>query len=52
MSRICAPVRDDAIRELGQRSTVVDVFRGIMEVRRETCSAPAAPCGDTGSWDC
>ncbi|KAF0310814.1 T-complex protein 11-like protein 1 [Amphibalanus amphitrite] len=31
MSRICAPVRDDAIRELGQRATVVDVFRGIME---------------------
>ncbi|XP_037087619.1 LOW QUALITY PROTEIN: T-complex protein 11-like protein 1 [Pollicipes pollicipes] len=31
MSRICAPVRDDKIRELGRLAGVVDVFRGIME---------------------
>lgn len=31
MSRICAPVRDATIRELGQRSSVVHIFSGIME---------------------
>ena len=48
MSRICAPVRDVTIRELGQRSAVVDVFRGIMEVRRPADSVCGAVAGYHG----
>ncbi|XP_043483157.1 T-complex protein 11-like protein 1 isoform X1 [Leptopilina heterotoma] len=32
MSKICAPVRDDRIKELRQCTDVVETFRGIMEV--------------------
>lgn len=32
MSKICAPVRDDRIKELGECTNVIETFRGIMEV--------------------
>lgn len=32
MARLCAPVRDDRIRELTQTTDVVELFRGIMEL--------------------
>jgi len=32
MGKLCAPVRDEKIRELTQTQGVVPVFRGIMEV--------------------
>ncbi|XP_015433465.1 PREDICTED: T-complex protein 11-like protein 1 [Dufourea novaeangliae] len=32
MSKVCAPVRDSMIRELGQKTDVIEVFRGIMEI--------------------
>lgn len=32
MSKVCAPVRDEKIRELGQKTDVIEVFKGIMEV--------------------
>lgn len=32
MSKVCAPVRDDRIKELRQCTDVVETFRGIMEV--------------------
>ena len=31
MSRLCAPVRDETIRNLMRETEVVDVFRGVME---------------------
>ncbi|XP_043516753.1 T-complex protein 11-like protein 1 isoform X2 [Frieseomelitta varia] len=32
MSKICAPVRDEKIRELSQKTDVIEIFKGIMEV--------------------
>ncbi|XP_031836761.1 T-complex protein 11-like protein 1 isoform X2 [Nomia melanderi] len=32
MSKVCAPVRDSMIRELNQKTDVIEIFRGIMEV--------------------
>jgi hypothetical protein len=32
MGKLCAPVRDEKIRELTQTQGVVPMFRGIMEV--------------------
>ncbi|XP_046141868.1 T-complex protein 11-like protein 1 isoform X1 [Osmia bicornis bicornis] len=32
MSKVCAPVRDEKIRELGQKTDVIEIFRGIMDV--------------------
>ncbi|XP_043267022.1 T-complex protein 11-like protein 1 isoform X2 [Venturia canescens] len=32
MSKICAPVRDDRIKELGECTDVIETFKGIMEV--------------------
>jgi hypothetical protein len=34
MGKICAPVRDEKVRELAQAEGVVPVFRGILEVSR------------------
>lgn len=32
MSKVCAPVRDEKIKELRELTNVVDTFRGIMEI--------------------
>lgn len=32
MSKVCAPVRDEKIRELSQKTNVIETFKGIMEV--------------------
>ncbi|XP_053973178.1 T-complex protein 11-like protein 1 isoform X2 [Hylaeus anthracinus] len=32
MSKVCAPVRDGKIRELSQKTDVIEIFKGIMEV--------------------
>ncbi|XP_060816832.1 T-complex protein 11-like protein 1 isoform X2 [Bombus pascuorum] len=32
MSKVCAPVRDEKIRELSQKTHVIEIFKGIMEV--------------------
>lgn len=32
MGKLCAPVRDEKIRELGQCTDVIETFKGIMEV--------------------
>ncbi|CAD1476228.1 unnamed protein product, partial [Heterotrigona itama] len=32
MSKVCAPVRDEKIRELSQKTDVIEIFKGIMEV--------------------
>lgn len=32
MAKLCAPVRDDKIKELTQTTDVVDTFKGILEV--------------------
>ncbi|XP_050497074.1 T-complex protein 11-like protein 1 isoform X4 [Bombus vancouverensis nearcticus] len=32
MSKVCAPVRDEKIRELSQETHVIEIFKGIMEV--------------------
>lgn len=32
MSKLCAPVRDDKIKELTETIDVVDTFKGILEV--------------------
>ncbi|KAG7204914.1 hypothetical protein KM043_005306 [Ampulex compressa] len=32
MSKVCAPVRDEKIRELNQKNDVIDIFKGIMDV--------------------
>jgi hypothetical protein len=39
MGKLCAPVRDEKIRELTQTQGVVPVFKGILEVSHpeETC---------------
>ncbi|PBC31744.1 T-complex protein 11-like protein 1 isoform X1 [Apis cerana] len=32
MSKVCAPVRDEKIRELNQKTDVIEIFKGIMEI--------------------
>lgn len=32
MSKVCAPVRDEKIRELSQKTDVIEIFQGIMDV--------------------
>ncbi|OAD55150.1 T-complex protein 11-like protein 1 [Eufriesea mexicana] len=32
MSKVCAPVRDEKIRELSQKTDVIEIFKGIMEI--------------------
>ncbi|XP_076624505.1 T-complex protein 11-like protein 1 isoform X1 [Colletes latitarsis] len=32
MSKVCAPVRDGKIRELSQKTDVIEIFKGIMEI--------------------
>lgn len=39
MSKLCAPVRDEKIKELTETEDVVDTFKGILEVRlKEFCN--------------
>ncbi|XP_076181324.1 T-complex protein 11-like protein 1 isoform X2 [Ptiloglossa arizonensis] len=32
MSKVCAPVRDGKIRELSQKTDIIEIFKGIMEI--------------------
>lgn len=32
MAKLCAPVRDEKIKELTQTSNVIETFKGILEV--------------------
>ncbi|CAL7944480.1 unnamed protein product [Xylocopa violacea] len=32
MSKVCAPVRDEKMKELSQKTDVIEIFKGIMEV--------------------
>jgi hypothetical protein len=34
MAKLCAPVRDDKIKELTQTTDVVETFKGILEVKQ------------------
>lgn len=40
MSKLCAPIRDERIKELSEKTDVVDVFQGILEVGYPTIKAP------------
>lgn len=35
MSKLCAPVRDEKIKELTETVDVIDTFKGILEVSNE-----------------
>lgn len=34
MSKLCAPVRDEKIKELTETTDVVETFKGILEVNK------------------
>lgn len=36
MAKLCAPVRDEKIKELGEITDVVDTFKNILEVTQNT----------------